>query len=247
PLERALGVLHADPGERIRAVQDEVNLARLHPEVADRLEHEPDVLQARQVSRHHHEELVRVVQDLEVNLVETLVDVDDDVVVERAEVVEDLEHVFFGHQLRGLRGRRCKEQVDPGVVVNQDPLDQIEIDRRGGDDVDDALAVETQVQEDPMVAELEVRIDKDDLPAEFALERDRRVDRERGGTHAALGAVEGEDAAEGRPADQQVARGEAGEQALDPGEQLGRVERLDQVVVGASAEALDLLLDLALD
>ena len=62
----------------------------------------------------------------------------------------------------------------------------------------------------------------------------------------ALGAVEGEDAAHRRPGQQRVARREAGQQALDPGQQLGRVERLDEVVVGAGPQPADLLLDLAL-
>ena len=63
---------------------------------------------------------------------------------------------------------------------------------------------------------------------------------------AALRAVEREDAAHRRPGEQRVARREAGQQALDPGQQLGRVERLDEVVVRAGAQPPDLLLHLAL-
>ena len=106
--------------------------------------------------------------------------------------------------------------------------------------------VEPEVEEDAVVAELEVAVDERDPPAELAVERDRGVDRDRRRADAALGAVEGEDPAERRPADERLVRREPGEQALDPGQQLGRVERLDQVVVGAGAEAADLLLDLPL-
>ena len=63
---------------------------------------------------------------------------------------------------------------------------------------------------------------------------------------AALGAVEGQDAAHRRPRQQGVPRREARQQALDAGQQLGRVERLDEVVVGTGAQAADLLLHLAL-
>ena len=103
-----------------------------------------------------------------------------------------------------------------------------------------------EVEEDAVVAELEVAIDQRDLPAELAMERDRRVDRDRRGPHTALGAVEGEDATERRPGEQRLAWREPREQALDPGQQLRRVERLDEVVVGSGAQAADLLLDLPL-
>jgi hypothetical protein len=97
-----------------------------------------------------------------------------------------------------------------------------------------------------VVAELEVAIDQADLAAELAMQRDGGVDRDGRRAHAALRAVEREDPAHRRAGQQRLARREPGEQALDPREQLGRVERLDEVVVGARAQAADLLLDLAL-
>ena len=84
----------------------------LDAEVADRLEHEPDVLQARQVGGHDDEERVGRVEDLEVDLVEPLVDVDDHVVVQRAEVVEDERDVLLGDELGRLGRRRRQEEVD---------------------------------------------------------------------------------------------------------------------------------------
>jgi hypothetical protein len=78
------------------------------------------------------------------------------------------------------------------------------------------------------------------------MQRDRRVDRDRRRADAALGAIEGERAAERRPGEQGLLGRETGEQALDPGEQFGRMERFDQVVVGTGTQATDLLLDLAL-
>ena len=84
-----------------------------------------------------------------------------------------------------------------------------------------------------------------DPPAE-ALERDRRVDRDRRRADAALGAVVGVDAAHRRPADERLARREARDERLHPGEQLGRVERLDEVVVGARPQRADLALHVAI-
>ena len=84
------------------------------------------------------------------------------------------------------------------------------------------------------------------MPTELAVQRDRGIDRDRRGADAALGPVEGEDPPERRPSHERLARGEAGEEALDPGEQLGRVEGLDEVVVGAGPQAADLLFHLAL-
>ena len=142
-------------------------------------------------------------------------------------------------------GRR-EQQVDARVVLDQDGLDQVAVDRGRGHDVDDALAIETQVEEDPVVAELEVAIDQAHLPAQLAVQRDGDVDRDGRGAHAALRPVEGEDAAKRRAGRQHVSWREPGQQALDAGQQLGRVERLDQVVVGPGTQAADLLLDLTL-
>ena len=126
-----------------------------------------------------------------------------------------------------------------------DLADEVAVHRRGAHDVDDALAVEAEVQEHAVVAELEVAVDQAHPPPE-ALERDRGVDRDRRRAHPALRPVVGVDAAHRRPADERVAGREAGDEALHPGEQLGRVERLDQVVVGARAEGSDLLLHVSL-
>ncbi len=149
-------------------------------------------------------------------------------------------------QLRGLRRRRRQQQVDPRVVLDHDLADEVDIDRRRGHEVDDALAIEPEIEEDAVVAELQVAIDQCDLAPELAMERDRGVDRDGRRPHPALGAVERQGATERRPGEQRFARCEAGEQALDPGQQLRRVERLDEVVVGARAQAADLLLDLPL-
>ena len=96
-----------------------------------------------------------------------------------------------------------------------------------------------------MVAELEVAVDQADFPTELAVEGDRRVDRDRRRPDAALRPVQGEDAPERWPPDERLVWREPGQEALNPGHQLGRVERLDQVVVGARPQAADLLLDLA--
>ena len=109
--------------------------------------------------------------------------------------------VLLRDELRHLRRGRGEEEVDLRVVLHEDAPEQVGVDRRRAHHVDDALAVEAEVQEDPVVAELEVRVHEADAPAELALEGDGHVDRDRGRPHAALGAVEGEHAAEGRPSD----------------------------------------------
>ena len=63
-------------------------------------------------------------------------------------------------ELGGLGRRRREQQVDAGVVLDEDGLDEVGVDRRRGHDVDDALAVEPEVQEDAVVAELEVAVDQ---------------------------------------------------------------------------------------
>ena len=154
-------------------------------------------------------------------------------------------HVPRRDEVRGLRRGRGEQQVDARVVGLDDLADQVGVHRRRADDVDDALAVEPEVEEHAVVAELEVAVDEADPPAE-ALERDRGVDRDRRRAHAALRAVVGVDAAHRRPADQRVARGEPRDQALHAGEQLRRVEGLDQVVVGARPQRAHLLLHVPL-
>src|SRR4051812_3965919 len=77
------------------------------------------------------------------------------------------------------------------------------------------------------------------------MERDGGVDRDGRRPDAALRAVEGEDATQRWPSQSLLGR-EPGEKALDAGQQLSRVERLDEVVVGAGTQAADLLLHLLL-
>ena len=48
----------------------------------------------------------------------------------------------------------------PGVVLDHDLADELGVDRRRGHDVDDALAVEPEVEEDAVVAELQVAVDE---------------------------------------------------------------------------------------
>ena len=63
-------------------------------------------------------------------------------------------------ELGGLRRRRREQQVDARVVLDHDLPDEVDVDRRRGHDVDDALAVEAEVEEDAVVAELEVAVDE---------------------------------------------------------------------------------------
>ena len=82
--------------------------------------------------------------------------------------------------------------------------DEVVVDRRRGHDVDDALAIEPEVEEHAVVAELEVGVHQRDLAAELAMERDRRVDRDGRRADAALGAVERERPAERRPGQERL-------------------------------------------
>ena len=120
------------------------------------LEDQPDVLEAGQVGGHHHEDGLGHLEDAEVDVVEPLVDVDQRVVVHRRELLGDERQVLGANEVGGLRRRRREQEVDPRIVLDHDLLDEVVVDRRRGDDVDDALAVEAQVEEDPVVAELEV-------------------------------------------------------------------------------------------
>ena len=102
-------------------------------------------------------------------------------------------------QLGGLGRRRREQQVDARIVLDEDLLMRSPSIDGARHDVDDALAVEPEVEEHAVVAELEVAVDEADLAAELAMERDRGVDRDRRRPDAALGAVEREDPAERRP------------------------------------------------
>ncbi len=176
-------------------------------------------------------------EDAEVDVVEPLVDVDQGVVVQLRQLLGDERQVLRADQLGGLGRRRREQQVDPRIVLDHDLLDEIDVDRRRRDDVHDALAIEPEVEEDAVVAELEVAVDQGDLAPELAVERDGRVDRDGRRPDAALGAVEREDPPERRPCEERFPWREARQEALDPGKQLGRVERLDEVVVGARPQA----------
>ena len=134
-------------------------------------------------------------------------------------------------------------------MLDQHRLEQVDVDLRRGHEVGDALAVVAEVEEHPVVAELEDGVDERDLAVELGVERDRGVDRDRRGADAALGAVERDHLAQRRAAPGSGAASggaEARQQAAHPGQQLGLVERLDEVVVRAGAQAADLLLDLLL-
>ncbi len=93
-----------------------------------------------------------------------------------------------------------------------------------------------------MVAELQIGVDQADAALQIAPRGDGGVDRERGRAHAALCAIERNDAALRR-----VLLGmralEAREQAAHAGRQLLRVDRLRQVVVGARAQREHLRVD----
>ena len=144
-----------------------------------------------------------------------------------------------------LRRGRGQEQVDARVVGHHDALEEVRVHGRRADDVHDALAIEAQVQEHPVVAELEVPVHQADPPAQ-ALEGDGGVDRDRRRADAALGPVVGVDPAHRRAPDDRLAGREARHEALHPRQQLGRMERLDQVVVCAGPQGPHLLLHVPL-
>ena len=136
----------------------------------------------------------------EVDVVEPLVDVDQRVVVRAiCELLGDERQVLGADQLGGLRATaaraagRCPNSCLTMTCLMRSP--SIDGARH---DVDDALAIEPEVEEDAVVAELEVAVDEADLPPELAVERDGGVDRDGRRPDAALGAVEREDPAERR-------------------------------------------------
>ncbi len=133
-------------------------------------------------------------------------------------------------------------------MLDDHGLGELGVDLRRGHQVGDALPIVAEVEEDAVVAELEHRIHERDLAIELVVQRDRRVDRDRRRPDAALGAVEGDQLAHRRPAALSAAlrRPEPRQQAAHAREELGLVERLDEVVVGAGTQAPDLLLDLLL-
>ena len=93
-----------------------------------------------------------------------------------------------------------------------------------------------------MVAELQVGVDKSDLAPQLTMQGDRGVDGDGRRPDPALGPVIGQDPAHRRARQQRITGREPGQQALDPGEQLRRVEWLDQIIVGAGPQTPDLLL-----
>ena len=108
------------------------------------------------------------------------------------------------------------------------------------------FSIQTQVQEDAVIPELQVAVDEADLPAEFSMEGDGGVDRDGRRTHPALRPIQGEHPTHRRSRQEDVSGGEARQEALDPGKQLGRMEGLDEVVVRTGSQSADLLLHLSL-
>src|SRR4051794_4189162 len=119
PPQGTLRILHADPRECVRTVQDELDLVRV-TEVAHGLEDHSNVLEARQVGRHHDEDHFGRLEHPEVDVIESLVDIDQDVVVDGRKLFQDLRQVCGVDDIGALRRRRREEEVDPGVVPDED-------------------------------------------------------------------------------------------------------------------------------
>ena len=92
--------------------------------MADGLEHQSNVLQARQVRRHDDEYRLHDIHDPEVYFVQPLVHVDDDVVELVDHVVDDFRQMVRGHQFGGFGRRWGEQQFDAGFMLDQDLADQ---------------------------------------------------------------------------------------------------------------------------
>ena len=143
----------------------------------------------------------------------------------------------------------ASSSCDAAVVRDHQLLEQVRVQVRLADGVHDRRRVEAQVEEDAHVAELQVGVDERRLALQPAGQGDGGVDGDGGGAHAALGAVEAGEAAERQllgPGLRLLPLARARQQRLDARDQLERVERLDDVVVGTGAQALDPLLHVRL-
>ncbi len=86
-----------------------------------------------------------------------------------------------------------------------------------------------------MIPELQIAVDKADLPAQLSMKADGSIDRDGRRAHPTLRPVQGDHPTHRRSREEDVSRGEARQQALDPGEQLGWMEGFDEVVVRAGS------------
>src|ERR1035437_1316115 len=189
-LQSALGVLHVDSRERVRTVEDQPDLVLRVAEVADGLEDETDVLQARQIGRHHDEDEVGDVHDTEVDFVESLVYVEHDVIELVGELRDYFGQVFAGHELGRFRRRGGEQQAYPRLVLDQDLADEFDVERPGRREFDDALAVQAQVQEHAVVAQLQAPLYQADSLPQLLVKGDSRIDGDRGRSDATLGPIE---------------------------------------------------------
>ena len=89
----------------------------------------------------------------------------------------------------------ASEHVHARLVVVHDLAQQVGVDARRGHRVHDGALVVGQVQEHPVVAELEVGVHEHDALAQVLAQRDAGVDEQGRRAHTALGAVERDDLA----------------------------------------------------
>ena len=80
------------------------------------------------------------------------------------------------------------------AIVSKDEAGKVHVHRRRRGKVHHTHPIQAQVQEYAVIAELQVRVDEADLPPEFLVEGNGRVDGDRCRADATLGPVEQDDA-----------------------------------------------------
>ena len=75
--------------------------------------------------------------------------------------------MVVGDQFGSLRRWRGKEQLNSRLVFDEDLVNEVDIDCWGSCQINHAHAIQTEIQKDPVISELEAGVHQADSPSKF--------------------------------------------------------------------------------